>query len=308
MAADRADEENLKATSCTKGEWGGVPIALDLDYDMVAETFDFAAVPMATMTPLTLVSLAFVIGGLDHALAGRPDDLLSTWEAAIAARGAQAVGGDAAANARATAMAACTSEGERMVVRLVEAKDGVMQLVPPLRELPLVQMSALNAQPFKRLARLADAHGAMPTARIRSLATRLGVGLPDDNDSSETERAKRVWQLAVLARSITTRALGYLKAAQADGKWDETVAALGDNGRFTVPWMAAARAAKRAAATAAAAAAAAGTGSEIIPILGVFTHVTTALPAGGVNALAKQFAYATAGLHGVTLAGTTSDV
>ena len=105
-----------------------------------------------------------------------------------------------------------------MVVRLVEAKDGVMQLVVPLRELPLVQVHALNAQPFKRLARLADADGAMPTARIRSLATQLGVGLPDDNDSSETERAKWVWQLAVLERSITARALGYLKAAQADGR------------------------------------------------------------------------------------------
>ena len=77
MAADRADEENLKATSCTKGEWGGVPIALDLDYDMVAETFDFAAAPMATMTPLTLVAIAFVTGELDHALAGGPDDILA---------------------------------------------------------------------------------------------------------------------------------------------------------------------------------------------------------------------------------------
>ena len=138
MAADRADEENLKATSFTKGEWGDVPIALDLDYGLVAETFGSAAAPLATMTPLTLVAIAFVTGELDHALAGRPDDLLATWEAAITACGAQADGGDAAANARATAMAACTSEVERMAVRLVEAKDGVMQLVAPLRELPLV--------------------------------------------------------------------------------------------------------------------------------------------------------------------------
>ena len=308
MSADRADEENLKATSFSKGEWGDESIALEMDYDMVAEAFGTAAAPLATMTPLTLVSLAFVIGGLDHALAGRPDDLLSTWEAAIAARGAQAVGGDAAANARATATAACTSEVERMVVRLVEAKDGVMQLVPPLRELPLVQMSALNAQPFKRLARLADAHGAMPTARIRSLATRLSAGLPDDNGSSETERAKWVWQLAVLERSITIRALGHSKAPQADGKWDETVAALGDTGRFTVPWMAAARAAKQAAAVAAAAAAAAGRGFETIPILDISTHVMTAVPAADVNALAKQFAYATPGVYGATLPGTTPGV
>ena len=44
-----------------------------------------------------------------------------------------------------------------------------MQLVVSLKELPLVNMGALNAQPLKRLARLADAHGPMSTARIRSL-------------------------------------------------------------------------------------------------------------------------------------------
>ena len=59
--------------------------------------------------------------------------------------------------------------------------------------------------------------------------------LPSDDAASETEREKWVWQLAVLERSVTTRALGYLKAAQTGGKWYETVAALDDTGRFTVP-------------------------------------------------------------------------
>ena len=139
MVADRADEENLKATGFTKGEWGDEPIALDLDYGMVVETFGSAAAPLATMTPLTLVAIAFVTGELGHVLAGRPVDLLAAWEAAITARGAQAAAGGAAANARAAAMAARTREVERMAVRLVEAKDGVMKLVAPLRKLPLVQ-------------------------------------------------------------------------------------------------------------------------------------------------------------------------
>ena len=239
MSADRADEENLKTTSFTKGEWTeNDPIALAMDYDLVAETFATAGVPLATITPLTLTALAYVTGGLDSALMKRPDDLLTEWEAAITARGAQAGGGDAATNARATAEGSCTSDVERMAVRLVEAKDGVMQLVSPLRELPQVQATGLNVQPFKRLVRLANAHGSMTTATIRSLATRLGLSLPDDNDSSETARAKWVWQLALLERSVTTRALGYLKAAQADGKWDATVVALSDTGRFTAPWMA----------------------------------------------------------------------
>jgi hypothetical protein len=309
MSADRADEENLKATSFTKGEWiESEPVELAMDYDSVAETFATAGVPLGTITPLTLLALAYVTGGLDSAVTGKPDDLLTEWEAAITARGAQAGGGDAAANARASALTSCTSEAERMAVRLVEAKDGVMQLVNPLRELPLVQTAALNVQLFKRLSRLADAHGSMPTARIRSLAVRLGVTVPDDNDSSETGRAQWVWQLALLERSITIRALGYLKAAQADGKWDQTVAALSDTGRFTAPWMAAARAAKTAATAAAAAAVAAGTGFQVIPILDYFAHVATAMPSADANALAKQFAYATAALHRVALTGTQADV
>ena len=93
MPADRrADEENLKATSFSKGDWGDEPIALEMDYGMVAETFGTAAAPLATTMPLTLVALEFVTGGLGHALAGRPDDLLAMWEAAITARGAPAAG------------------------------------------------------------------------------------------------------------------------------------------------------------------------------------------------------------------------
>ena len=82
MAANRADEENLKATSFSKGEWGDEPIALAMGYGMVAETFGTAAAPMVTIMPLILVALAFVIGALDHASAGSPDGLLATWEAA----------------------------------------------------------------------------------------------------------------------------------------------------------------------------------------------------------------------------------
>ena len=68
MVVNRADEENLKTASFGKGEWGDMPIPLAMDYDMVAETFGTAAVPLDTMTPLTLIALAFVTGDLDHAL------------------------------------------------------------------------------------------------------------------------------------------------------------------------------------------------------------------------------------------------
>ena len=123
MAADRADEENLKTTSFEKGEWGDMPTPLAMDYDMAAETVGTTAVSLDTMTPLTLIALAFVTGELDNALSEKPGDLLATWEAAITARGAQAATGDAATNARAAAMAACTTEVERMAVRLVSSRQ-----------------------------------------------------------------------------------------------------------------------------------------------------------------------------------------
>ena len=86
------------------------------------------------------------------------------------------------------------------------------------------------------------------------------------------------------------------------------MAALGDAGRFAVPWMAAARAAKQAASAAAAAAAAAGAGFENIPTLVVATHVMSTEPVADVNAVAKQFNYATAALNGISLAGTAPGV
>ena len=60
MAADRADEPTkrtwkLKATSFSAGEWGGIPIPLAMDDDMVAGALGTAAAQLGAMTPLTLV-------------------------------------------------------------------------------------------------------------------------------------------------------------------------------------------------------------------------------------------------------------
>ena len=59
MAADRTDEENLKATVFSKGEWGDEPIALAMNFSMVAETFGTAAAPMGTIAPLTSGGVSF---------------------------------------------------------------------------------------------------------------------------------------------------------------------------------------------------------------------------------------------------------
>ena len=48
MSADRADEENLKATSFTKGEWiENEPVALAMDYDLVG----IPSLPLACRWP-----------------------------------------------------------------------------------------------------------------------------------------------------------------------------------------------------------------------------------------------------------------
>ena len=68
MAADGADKENLKATRFSAGGWEEAPIPLALDYDPVAETLGTVAVPLGTVTPLALASLAFIMNDLDSAL------------------------------------------------------------------------------------------------------------------------------------------------------------------------------------------------------------------------------------------------
>jgi len=88
-------------------------------------------------------------------------------------------------NALAAALAARTTEVERMAVRLVEEKDGVMQLVVSLRELPLVSIGAMNAQPFKRLARLAGAHGSMPDDKGCCAACLLGEDGCDEDGRAD---------------------------------------------------------------------------------------------------------------------------
>ena len=143
-----------------------MPIPLAMDYDMVAETaLGTAAVPLGTMTPLTLVALAFVTGELDNALSGKSDDLLATtWEAAITARGAQAATGGAAVNARAAAMAARTSTHDQGRTHGRPPRGGkrwrgaVGCLVKGTAAGQYGRRPG-NARPFKRLARLADAHG-----------------------------------------------------------------------------------------------------------------------------------------------------
>ena len=318
MAADRAraDEEDLKVSPFQKGEWEQTrPTELDVDYALLAEALGPAGAPVSEIHDATVVALAYVTGELAGALLGTVDDVLTKWEAAITARlSTPPATGAAAVGVRTAAESACTSDLERTAVRLVEEKDGVMELARGLRELPVVAAGAVNVSAFPRLRRLADAHGAVPTTKLRALATRLRLGLPADDDGSQEARSLWVWRLAELERSVTVRAFAWLAEARTQDQWHEAVAALEESGRFSAEWMTSARESKRAAAAAAAAARAAGSGwsGTIGPLAAIDRLIQPVVDANpGVldepKAVVKQAAIATQLLHGIGLQGASYD-
>ena len=92
----------------------------------------------------------YVTGELAGGLLGTVDGVLAKWEDAITSRlSTPPATGAAAAGVRAAAEAACTTDLERIAVRLVEEKGGVMELARGLRELPTVAAGAINVTAFR---------------------------------------------------------------------------------------------------------------------------------------------------------------
>ena len=95
--------------------------------------------------------------------------------------------------------------------------------------------SADCSSSFLRLEKLVT--GGVSEAKVRSLAARFGVELPPATDLSDAVKAKWVWGLAMLAQSITVRAIGWLKLATTQAEFEAGVVELSDDGRFTAEWM-----------------------------------------------------------------------
>ena len=316
MASERAkaDEENLRQTAFEKGEWANQPPTdLDVDYDLLSGALGTAGAPLMSITAETLLALSFCVDELAQALSEKIDDVLTRWESALTSRiGSPPATGAAADNARTAAETAATCDLERMAVRLVEAKSGVMELVRGVRELPLANGGGMNVRSFPRLMRLADRHGVVETARLRVLATRLGISLPPDHDNSPEARAKWVWQLATLERSVTIRALGWLRDTVDFDAYQAAVTELEPSGRFSVQWMTDARASKRAATAAAQAAAAAGTFfSATITATDVMDRLTAPITSAAMGSdtaykgFLRQMAVTTQRVHGMDLQGAS---
>ena len=80
--------------------------------------------------------------------------------------------------------------------------------------LPGAAAGAVDCTSFPRLAKLApDAAGQVPEELSRALTAQLRVELPATADLSEGARAKWIWGLSRLSRSLTARAVGWLALA-----------------------------------------------------------------------------------------------
>ena len=148
--------------------------------------------------------------------------------------------GVAADNAYVNALAAANTSAQRRAIDVIVAKDGKLMLPSRFNErLPGVAGGTVDCTAFPRLSKLAPgAAGQVPEARIRALASQMQVELPESADLSEGARAKWIWGLSRLARSITPRAVGWLGLAASDEDWQAALGELRRDGRFTSEWMA----------------------------------------------------------------------
>ena len=260
-SSEPSDGELIKQCSFSKGEWADEYYPVDVGFDNIYELF---AVPdnvgFDTLTARGLLAVAYAAGEHEQLLISGPESFLAAWESKAEARSVRPPEtGAAATNAYNTAMTTTDSYAARVAVKIVKATQGTMSLMGSVRNLPLVNGARLSIAAFPRLQKIVP-RSTIQTSRLRELAARVGVVLPDDLDTTESAREKWVWGLSMLTRSITTKAIGFLAMAYASTPeaWSGAVAALGADGRFRVDYMAEKRRQLRESRAAAAAGPAAG--------------------------------------------------
>ena len=116
-----------------------------------------------------------------------------------------------------------------------------MSLIGSVTNLPMANGARLSLAAFPRLQKIAPRSNTIQTSRLRELAARVNVVLPDDSNTSESAREEWARNLPMLTRCITTKAIGFLSMAHdasTPEAWSDAVAALGADGRFQVDYMA----------------------------------------------------------------------
>ena len=162
--------------------------------------------PLESATPETLLAVAFAAGDFSRLLKITPIEFVGEWEAAIDDRAGLVDVGAPADNAYIDASAAANTAAQRRAIDVIVAKDGKLMLPHRFNErLPGAAGGTVDCTAFPGLAKLAPgaAGQQVPEERIQALAEQLQVELPATADLSEGARAKWIWGLSRLSRSLT---------------------------------------------------------------------------------------------------------
>ena len=306
VAAEPPDTEVLDGSPFMRGEWPDGSIPLDVGLAGVAEALGDGA-PLDSVTPETLLAIAFATSDLSRLLKITPMEFVGEWESAIDERAGLEDVGTEADDAFLAATAAGNTAAQRRAIDIIIAKDGKLKLASLFNEqLPGVAGGSVDCTAFPRLSKLAPGGaGQVPEDRIRALASQLQVELPESADLSEGARAKWVWGLSRLSRSVTARAVGWLGLAASDEDWKAALGELRRDGRFAADWMTAKRLERTANRARAEQRVAQGAGyDERVTNLEVWSHVSgSTRDAAADAALASQVARATTAMHQFNLTG-----
>ena len=234
-------------------------------------------------------------------------EFVGEWESAIDERAGLEDVGTEADDAFLAATAAGNTAAQRRAIDIIIAKDGKLKLASLFNEqLPGAAGGSVDCTAFPRLAKLAPGGaGQVPEDRIRALASQLQVELPESADLSEGARAKWIWGLSRLSRSVTARAVGWLGLAASDEDWQAALGELRRDGRFAADWMTTKRLERTANRARAEQRVAQGAGyDERVTNLEVWSHVSgSTRDAAADAALASQVARATTAMHQFNLTG-----
>ena len=308
-----ADTEATRTTPFAKSEWEA-EYATDMSYPGVSAALgeEAGAGPVSSVTARHLLAVAYAAREHEKLLELGPEAYMVVWELAIDRRATSTPEPEPDCTiAFAAAKARASSHASRCAVEVVSKTRGVIgQLGRIIQNLPLVVTDEIDVSGFPLLAKLKPDTKKLPASRVRSLALRVGIAVPGDDDITEEDLAKWVWDLALLSKSLTCKAVGWLQTAMPDqAKWDAAVAALQPDGRFSAEWMTAAQAQRVSAAASAAVGARRGNGfSDTISAYDAFDHVAANCDDATATLLAREVAKATAMKHGMAVATAQHDV
>ena len=192
-SSEPADRELAKRCPFSKGEWADA-YPVDLGFGNIYQLFETPEnVGFDSLTALGLLAVAYAAGEHEKVLSSGPECFLATWGSKAEARSIRPPEtGAAATNAYDTAMTATDSYAARVAVKVAKATQGTMRLIGSVRNLPMVNGARLSLATFPRLQKIAP-RSTIQTSRLRELAARVGVVLPDDSKTNTTEGAREEW-------------------------------------------------------------------------------------------------------------------